>query len=116
VALAHHRDDIIETLLLNLFYAREISTMTPNQEIFGGEMNIIRPFSYIREGLIKEYAMERGFPVLENKCPSSKVSKRNYIKLLLNDLEKENKDIRNNIYLAMKNVKTDYLLCPSFKG
>ena len=63
IAFAHHRDDIIETLLINLFYGREISTMVPNQTIFGGKLHIIRPLAYIREGLVKKYAKERGFPV-----------------------------------------------------
>ena len=90
IALAHHRDDIIETLLINMFYGREISTMVPNQAIFGGKLHIIRPLAYIREALVKQYARERQFPVVENLCPSSKSSKRVYIKDLLNELEQEN--------------------------
>ncbi|MBE9546329.1 MAG: tRNA 2-thiocytidine(32) synthetase TtcA [Proteobacteria bacterium] len=110
IAFAHHKDDIIETLLINIFYAREISTMTPNQSIFGGELHIIRPLAYIRENLIKKYAKECRLPAIENNCPTSKVSRRLYIKKLLNDLEGENKDIRENIFKAMGNVKMDYLL------
>jgi len=110
IAFAHHKDDIIETLLLNMFYAREISTMVPNQSILTGKFRIIRPFAYIREYLIKKYAEERVFPTVENNCPTSKVSKRLYIKNLLDELEKENKDIRENIFKAMGRVKLDYLL------
>jgi len=109
IAFAHHRDDIIETLLINLFYGREISTMMPAQSIFRGKLHIIRPFAYIEESLIKKYGKERGFPVIENKCPTSITSKRMYIKKLLRELEKENKDIRENIYKAMRHVKLDYL-------
>jgi tRNA 2-thiocytidine biosynthesis protein TtcA len=109
IAFAHHRDDIIETLLINMFYAREISTMVPNQSIFGGELNIIRPLSYIGEDLVKKYAGERGFPAIENLCPTSKVSRRSYIKNLLKELEKDNQDIRDNIFRAMGHVKPDYL-------
>ncbi|HOU55607.1 MAG TPA: ATP-binding protein, partial [Smithellaceae bacterium] len=47
IAFAHHRDDIIETLLINLFYGREISAMMPNQSIFGGKLHIIRPLAYL---------------------------------------------------------------------
>jgi tRNA 2-thiocytidine biosynthesis protein TtcA len=115
IAYAHHKDDIIETLLLNLFYAREISTMVPNQSVFRGKFNIIRPLAYIREGLIKKYAKEEGFPVIENQCPTAKVSKRMYIKKLLDELEKDNKDIRENIFKAMTYVKLDYLLKSGFK-
>ena len=109
IAFAHHKDDIIETLLINLFYGREISTMMSVQPIFQGKLTIIRPFAYIEEALIKKYAIEKNFPVIENKCPTSKTSKRLYIKRLLRQMEEENKDIRENIYKAMWHVKTDYL-------
>jgi tRNA 2-thiocytidine biosynthesis protein TtcA len=110
IAFAHHKDDIIETLLLNMFYAREISTMVPNQSIFGGKLHIIRPLAYISEGLIKKYAEEQRFPLIENPCPTSKISKRKYIKNILMELEKDNKKTRDNIYRAMHHVKPDYLL------
>ena len=109
IAFAHHRDDIIETLLINLFYGREISTMVPNQTIFGGELHIIRPLAYIREDLVKKYAQERGFPSIENGCPTSRMSRRRYVKDLLGELEKENPRIRENIWKAMAHVKPDYL-------
>ena len=109
IAFAHHRDDIIETLLINLFYGREISTMVPDQSIFGGQLHIIRPLAYIREGLVKRYARERGFPVIENGCPTSRTSKRRCVKDLLDGLEKENPQVRDNIWKAMGHVKTDYL-------
>jgi len=109
IAFAHHKDDMIETLLINLFYGREISTMMPNQSIFQGKLHIIRPLAHINEALIKKYGKERGFPMIENACPTSKTSKRVYIKKLLRQLEGENKDIRENIYKAMRHVKMDYL-------
>ncbi len=109
IALAHHRDDMIETLLINLFYGREISTMMPVQSIFGGKMHIIRPLSYLREGLIRKYAAERGLPILKNPCPSSDDSKRLYVKNLLNEMEKDNRKVRDNILRAMTHVKVDYL-------
>ena len=110
VVLAHHRDDLIETLLINLFYGREISTMVPNQIIFGGKMNIIRPLAYIREDLVKKYAREQEFPVVTNGCPTSRTSKRIEIKELLNELEvRGNEKIRDNIFRAMYHVKLDYL-------
>jgi tRNA 2-thiocytidine biosynthesis protein TtcA len=110
IAFAHHRDDIIETLLLNMFYGREISTMLPKQTIFGGKMHIIRPLCLIREELVKKYSRERAFSTVENGCPTSRTSKRSYIKNLLNELEKDNRDVRDNIFRAMSHVKVDYLL------
>jgi tRNA 2-thiocytidine biosynthesis protein TtcA len=115
IAFAHHQDDIIETLLINMFYGREISTMMPAQRIFGGKLHIIRPLAYLREELIKKYSRERHFPAVKNACPSSENSRRIYIKKLLNELERENKDIRHNIFTAMSHVKPDYLLSPPKK-
>ena len=110
IAFAHHRDDIIETLLINMFYGREISTMMPNQSIFGGKLHIIRPLAYLKEELVKKYSKERQFPIMKNDCPTSMTSKRVYVKNLLNKLELDNKQIRDNIYKAMSHVKPDYLL------
>lgn len=109
IALAHHKDDVIETLLINIFYGREISTMVPNQSIFGGKLHIIRPLAYIREELVKKYGRERGFPVIENPCPSSGTSKRAVIKNLLKELEKDNRQVRENVFKAMFHLKPDYL-------
>lgn len=109
VAFAHHRDDIIETLLINLFYGREISTMLPDQTIFGGKLHIIRPLAYIREELVKKYARERGFPVIENGCPTSRTSRRHSVKELLAGMERENPEVKDNIWKALGHVKTDYL-------
>jgi tRNA 2-thiocytidine biosynthesis protein TtcA len=109
IAFAHHRDDIIETLLINMFYGREISTMMPKQSIFGGKLHIIRPLAYLREELVKKYSRERQFPMVKNECPTSENSKRIYVKKLLNDLELDNPDIRHNIFKSMSHVKPDYL-------
>ena len=109
IAFAHHRDDIIETLLINMFYGREISTMLPKQSIFGGKLHIIRPLAYLTEDLVKKYSRERQFPTVANECPTSGNSRRTYIKKLLNELERDNPDIRHNIYTAMSHVKPDYL-------
>ena len=79
---------MIETLLLNMFYSREISTTMPKQQIFGGTLHIIRPLAYIREELVKKFASERQLPVAGNRCPTSGNSRRRYIKELLNELEK----------------------------
>ncbi len=109
VALAHHKDDLIETLMINILYGREISTMVPNQTIFGGKMRIIRPLAYIKEELVKKYAMEQAFPTVENACPTSRTSRRAEVKKLLADLENENKKVRDNIFRALYHVKPDYL-------
>ncbi|MBW2558400.1 MAG: tRNA 2-thiocytidine(32) synthetase TtcA [Deltaproteobacteria bacterium] len=109
IAFAHHKDDIIETLLINMFYGREISTMMPDQSVFRGKFHIIRPLAYIKETLVKKYAKEKNILAIKDMCPTSKTSRRLYIKRLLDYMEKDNKDVRENIFKAMSHVKMDYL-------
>jgi tRNA 2-thiocytidine biosynthesis protein TtcA len=110
VALAHNKDDVIETFLLNIFFAREISTMIPYQTYFKGEFNLIRPLAYVEESILKRFAREEQLPVLENPCPTAKHTKRQYIKDLIKKLDEDNRGVKENIFKAMKHVKPDYLL------
>ena len=110
LALAHNKDDIIETFLLNIFFAREISTMVPYQTYFRGEFNLIRPLAYTEESLLKRFAKEAQIPVLDNPCPTAENSKRKYIKELIKKLEADHRGLKENIFKSMKHVKPDYLL------
>ncbi len=110
IAMGHHKDDIIETLFLNMFYSGEISTMSPRQELFKGAMTIIRPLAFLDEDIIKKFSKMMEFPVFENSCPSSDRSKRNEIKQMLRKLYRSNRKIRGNIFRALHRVKPDYLL------
>jgi tRNA 2-thiocytidine biosynthesis protein TtcA len=69
IAFAHHRDDIIETLLINMFYGREISTMMPNQRIFGGKLHIIRPLGLFAGGTGKKIQQGAAIPHGEKRLP-----------------------------------------------
>ncbi len=110
VALAHHKDDLIETFLLNVFFGREISTMLPYQPFFKGDFYLMRPLAYIEESLLKRFAKEAELPVIKTPCPSAGNTKRKYIKDLLIKLEESHRGIKENIFKAMKHVKLDYLL------
>ncbi|MGD8257736.1 MAG: ATP-binding protein [Desulfobacterales bacterium] len=110
LALGHNKDDIIETLFLNICYAGEISTMLPAQKMFQGRFTLIRPLAFANEDLIRRYASERHLPVFENPCPTAKTSKRREIKMLLNQLYRSNRKIKGNIFRAMSHVKPEYLL------
>jgi len=110
LALAHNKDDVIETFLLNIFFAREISTMIPYQTYFNGEFNLIRPLAYIEESLLKRFAREAELPILENPCPTAKTTKRKYIKDLIKKLDEDHRGLKENIFKAMKHVKPDYLI------
>lgn len=110
LALGHTKDDIIETLFLNICYAGEISTMVPSQTFFKDRFTLIRPLAFVEEDLIKRFAIEQQFPQFINPCPSDRGSKRHEIKIILKNLYKSNPKIKGNIFKAMTNVKNEYLL------
>ncbi len=110
VALAHNKDDFIETLFLNMCYAGELSTMKPVQSFFNGEFDLIRPLCFADENAIRKFSLQKSFPKFENPCPTAKTSKRKEIKALLQSLYLNNKKIKGNIFRSMQNVKRDYLL------
>lgn len=110
LALAHNKDDLIETLFLNICYGGEISTMVPLQPFFGGELTVIRPLAYADEETILDFSREMAWPIKENPCPSAGTSKRAEMKEWLNRLYRSNPKIKGNIFHAMHHVKQDYLL------
>ena len=110
LALGHNKDDVIETLFMNMCYAGEISTMLPFQTFFQQRFTLIRPLAFADEGLIRRFAESQRFPVFENPCPTAKTSKRQEIKSLLQQLYRSNKKIKGNIFRAMSHVRPEYLL------
>ena len=110
VALGHHKDDIIETLLLNIFYSGEISTMLPLQTLFKGKITLIRPLALIEEKKIKRFAQEMDLPFGPSGCPSSGKTKRKEIKELIEAVQMKNHRVKGNIFRSLSNVKLDYTL------
>jgi len=110
LALGHNKDDIIETLFMNMCYAGEISTMVPLQHLFHGRFKVIRPLAYADKDTIRSFAREMDFPVSENPCPSANSSKRSEMKAFLNQLYRSNRKVKGNIFRSMKRVKSEYLL------
>jgi len=110
LALGHNKDDIIETLFLNICYAGEISTMLPCQTFFQDRFTLIRPLAFIDGDTIRRFAKEQRFPEFTNPCPTAKISKRQEIKTMLQQLYQTNKKIKGNIFRAMSHVKTEHLL------
>lgn len=110
LALGHNKDDLIETLFLNICYAGEICTMVPSQNFFQGKFTVIRPLAFVDESIIRKFAKENQFPVFDNPCPTSGTSKRKEIKEMLGQLYRGNANVKGNIFRAMSHVRTDYLL------
>ncbi len=110
VALGHNKDDLIETLFLNICYAGEIGTMLPAQPFFGGKFTLIRPLAHADQDHIRRFARDQGFPDFINPCPTSGVSKRREIRSLLEQLYRSNRKVKGNIFRAMGHVRPDCLL------
>jgi len=110
IAFGHHLDDITETMLLNLFFRGEMSTMAPKQELFKGKITLIRPLAYVQESLIKLFAKESKLDHHSCVCPHSVISNRNRMGRIIQELEKISPDIKKNIFRSLKRIKKDYLL------
>lgn len=109
MALGHHLDDITETLLMNLFYQGSFGTMPPKLKMTKFDMTLIRPLSLISEKEMKEMERIRQYQKQVKNCPYEKDSSRREAKDLLSELEKWNPDVRQSLWSAMQNIKTDYL-------
>ncbi len=110
LALGHNKDDIIETLFMNMCYAGEISTMVPFQSFFQEKFTVIRPLAFVDEDITRRFAKENKFPELVNSCPTANTSKRQFVKTLLMQFYKNNRKVKGNIFRSMSHVKAEYLL------
>jgi tRNA 2-thiocytidine biosynthesis protein TtcA len=110
VALGHHKDDIVETILLNLFFQGEISAMSPKQELFKGKIVLIRPLAYVDEYMIKRFAKEEHLPEENCICPNSITSNRRRMAKIISQLKKICPEVKTNIFKSVKRIKQDYLL------
>ncbi len=110
IALGHHRDDIIETLFLNLFYGGRMKAMPPKLRSDGGEHVVIRPLAYCSEQDISRYAETRAFPIIPcDLCGSQPNLQRQAIKEMLALWKKKHPGRIENIFRAIGNVTPSHL-------
>ncbi|ANS85459.1 tRNA 2-thiocytidine(32) synthetase TtcA [Vibrio scophthalmi] len=110
IALGHHRDDILETLFLNMFHGGKLKGMPPKLVSDNGEHVVIRPLAYCREKDIIKYSEMRDYPIIPcNLCGSQPNLQRQNIKLMLNDWDKRFPGRIESMFRAMQNVIPSHL-------
>ena len=110
VAFGHHRDDFIQTLLMNMFLSSQIGSMNPSNPFFGGKMRLIRPMVYIHEYQIRKEARDTGLKTFENDCKHGEKNNREWVKELLKELYKKDPAIKKSLFRSLFTYDPDYLL------
>ena len=112
IALGHHLDDTVETLLLNLFYSGQLKAMPARLASDDGRNTVIRPLAYVEERDLIAYAEEQRYPVVRCGCPTCGLpdQKRQVVKRLLTSLEAEHGGLKTQMLAALTNVKPGHLL------
>ena len=111
IALGHHRDDIVETLFLNMFHGGKIKAMPPKLRSDDGRNIVIRPLAYCKESDIERYAQKRQFPIIPcNLCGSQENLERVRIKKMLNQWQKEYPGRVENIFRSVQNIAPSQLV------
>ncbi len=105
IALGHNEDDVLETFFLNLLYGGSINTFAPTSYMDKSGITLIRPLIYAPEKSIKTFVKKNNIEVMPKCCPMDGVSKREDMKKLIWDLQKEIPNVKTNIYGAIKRSK-----------
>jgi tRNA 2-thiocytidine biosynthesis protein TtcA len=110
IALGHHRDDIVETLFLNMFFGAKMKAMPPKLATNDGQNIVIRPLAYCTEKDIASYSRQMGFPIIPcDLCGSQENLQRQKVKDMLQAWEREQPGRINNIFRALTNVEPSHL-------
>ncbi len=109
IALGHHQDDILETLLMNLTHQGAFGTMPPKLTMNKFDMEIIRPLCLVSEKELVAIAAWRNYHKQIKNCPYESASSRQSVKKILAQLEAINPDARHSLWASMTNIQSDYL-------
>jgi len=111
IALGHHRDDILETLMLNMFYAGKLKGMPPKLRSDDGKHIVIRPLAYVPEKLLEQYAQDMNFPIIPcDLCGSQPNLQRQVMKEMLRDWEKKYPGRVENLFRSMHHIVPSHLM------
>ena len=111
IALGHHRDDIVTTLMLNMFFGSRMKGMPPKLVSDDGQNVVIRPLAYVRESDLARWAEHREFPIIPcNLCGSQENLQRATVKAMLQDWDKKFPGRVDNMFTAMGNIVTSHMM------
>lgn len=109
IALGHHKDDLIETLFLNMFYSGNISTMLPKQELFSGKISLIRPLAYVEKVEIETLASTVGLSAVSNLCPLAGDTRREELQEILEKIYQQIPGAKASLFASMRNIRKEYM-------
>ncbi len=109
IAFGHHRDDALQTFLMNMLYHGSISSMPYKLEMFGGRVCLIRPMMDLWESDLAELARFRNYASVEKSCPHEELTKRNYTSEILKNFENDFPGSKRNMFHALNNIYYEYL-------
>lgn len=109
IAFGHHRDDLLETFLINVMFGGNISTMMPRQDLFSGRLAIIRPMAFIEKDDIVDLASTLGVFPVKNPCAHDSDSRRQDARRILAHAAALDSRVKSNMFNALRNVRHDYL-------
>ena len=110
IALGHHKDDLVETLFLNMLYSGNISTMVPRQDLFNGRLALIRPLAYLEKNEVRLIARRVGIRPVENLCPLAGDTRRETVRNVLENVYREVPGAKGSIFASLANIRHDYIL------
>ena len=110
LALGHHLDDAVETLLMNMIHHSSISSMPPKLSMFDGELFTIRPLILVHDNELKKYSQIMEFPSEVSLCPHEDETNRDSVRELIRASEKLNRSARENIFRSMGTIYHDYIV------
>jgi tRNA 2-thiocytidine biosynthesis protein TtcA len=111
IALGHHRDDILETLLMNMFHGGKLKGMPPKLRSDDGKHIVIRPLAYVPERYLERYAEQMAFPIIPcNLCGSQENLQRVAMKALLRDWEKQYPGRVESLFSSLQHVVPSHLM------
>lgn len=102
IAYAHHKDDVVETMLLSLIYEGRFHTFSPVTYLDRMELTVIRPLLYMNEADVIGFVNKYDVPVVKSPCPADGHTKREYIKQLLQQLNRENPGVKERMFTAIR--------------